>query len=139
MHSVAVHGHCRMRVVVRRRPAIIQPTSYHLDKIFSHLFCASKFLSQKTKLKNVFYLFLINLSPGLNCFRWLFEILNNYRNCLKNQYKREHVKKCILADMNFVKNFTQPDFQAKSFTYFATFFSQINRVNASNINNLVII
>ena len=34
------------------------------------------------------------------------------------------------ADMIFVQNFAQPDFQAKSFT------PRINSVNASNINNL---
>ena len=48
---------------------------------------------------------------------------------------------CIGADMEFVKNFTHPDFQAKSFTpqkcvICDSFFSQINSVNASNINNL---
>ena len=43
--------------------------------------------------------------------------------------------------MEFVKNFTHPEFQAKSFTpqkcvICDIFFSQINSVNASNINNL---
>ena len=47
----------------------------------------------------------------------------------------------ITADMIFVKNFTQPDFQAKNFTLRKwvicdIFFLQINSVNASNINNL---
>ena len=46
----------------------------------------------------------------------------------------------ITADMIFVKNFTQPDFQAKNFTLrkwvTCDIFSQINSVNASNINNL---
>ena len=46
------------------------------------------------------------------------------------------------SDMEFVKNFTHPDFQAKSFTpqkcvICDSFFSQINSVNASNIDNLV--
>ena len=44
------------------------------------------------------------------------------------------------ADMEIVKNFTHPDFQAKSFTpqkcVICDSFSQINSVNASNINNL---
>ena len=45
------------------------------------------------------------------------------------------------SNMEFVKNFTHPDFQAKSFTpqkcvICDIFFSQINSVNASNINNL---
>ena len=45
------------------------------------------------------------------------------------------------ADMIFVQNFTQPDFQAKSFTpqkcvICDSFFLRINSVNASNINNL---
>ena len=43
-------------------------------------------------------------------------------------------------DMEFVKNFTQPDFQAKNFTpqkcVNCDIFSRINSVNASNINNL---
>ena len=45
------------------------------------------------------------------------------------------------TDMIFVKNFTQPDFQAKRFTpqkcviCYSFFFSQINSVNASNINS----
>ena len=42
-------------------------------------------------------------------------------------------------DMKFVKNFTRPDFQAKSFTpqkcVICNISSQINSVNASNINN----
>ena len=48
----------------------------------------------------------------------------------------------VQADMIFVKNFTQPDFQAKSFTpqqcIICDIFLQIDSVNASNINNLVI-
>ena len=44
------------------------------------------------------------------------------------------------ADMEFVKNFTHPDFQAKNFTpqkrVNCDIFLQINSVNASNINNL---
>jgi len=48
--------------------------------------------------------------------------------------------KLLDPDMEFVKNFTHPDFQAKSFTpqkcvICDSFFSQINSVNASNINN----
>ena len=39
-------------------------------------------------------------------------------------------------DMIFVQRFTQPDFQAKSFTPQTTFFSQIYSVNASTINCL---
>ena len=47
----------------------------------------------------------------------------------------------LLPDMEFVKNFTHQDVQAKSFTpqkcvICDSFFSQINSVNASNINNL---
>ena len=46
----------------------------------------------------------------------------------------------LRSDMEFVRNFTQPDFPAKSFTpqkcVIATFFWQINSVNAPNINNL---
>ena len=46
----------------------------------------------------------------------------------------------ITADMIFVKNFTQPDFQAKNFTLrkcvICDIFSQINSINASNINHL---
>ena len=42
--------------------------------------------------------------------------------------------------MEIVKNFTHPDFQAKSFTpqkcVICDSFSRINSVNASNINNL---
>ena len=93
VHSVAVHGHCRMRVVVRRRPAIIQPTSYQLDKILSHLFYATKFLSQKARGKNVFYIFFyksISTSQLLS-----EEILNNCCNCLNNQYKRERVNNVL--------------------------------------------
>ena len=42
-----------------------------------------------------------------------------------------------IADMEFVKNFTHPDFQAKSLhRKSATVFSRTNSVNASNINNL---
>ena len=40
------------------------------------------------------------------------------------------------ADMIFVQNFTLLDFQAKDLRNFGHFFSRINRVNASNINNL---
>ena len=50
-------------------------------------------------------------------------------------------KATLLPDMEFVKNFTHQDVQAKSFTpqkcvICDSFFSQINSVNASNINNL---
>ena len=47
----------------------------------------------------------------------------------------------VWLHMIFVQNFTQPGFQAKSFTpqkcvILPQFFLQINSVNASNINNL---
>ena len=53
----------------------------------------------------------------------------------------QEVRESHTANMIFVQNLTLPDFQAKNFTpqkcvICDVFFSRINRVNASNINNL---
>ena len=59
-------------------------------------------------------------------------------------HRLKFLKNCfslfIHSDMIFVQNFTQPDFQAKSFTpqkcVICDNFSQINSLNASNTENL---